>query len=302
MADDLGVHNGDCIIAERFPCLGFKSLRIQRVRVTDDVQCKYVIRVSGNSLVSQNLDFDGDVLFLMSFKTEAANSLLLKEFQSPNTTRMQYILESNAAKVPCVGTTNLEDIKIKTFSTLTPQRQAEIVGSLTGLKRGTGAIVALSYNVMRIIESNVGFRDKEVNLAFEVIMDKVANSVFGQKHDGVSLEDRCKEAICTANLSEMLDMGFPTIGSQKLCDIIRLEAESLGVSNLEKHFAKHIEEGKSNIVNVIIRQKHKFYFATRSNLDPMRLLQHIETEPTDLTSHLWNRNLRIKETNDLSTM
>lgn len=300
MAKDLNVVDGGYVIAERFPCLGFKSLRIQRVRVTDDEQCRYVIRVSGNSLVSQNLDFDGDVLFLMSFQTEEANQCLEKEFAEPNTLRLQYIQEANASKEPCVASASLDTINISSFSTLTADKQAEIVGNLTGTKRGTGTTVALSYNVMRIIENNVGFEDKETNLALEVIMDKVANSVFGQKHAGVSLEDRCKEAICTANINQMLDMGFPEAGSRRLCDIIRKEAESLGVDNLDKHYRDHLETGRSNIINVIIRKKHKFYFATRSSLEPVRLLQYLEAPPTDLTSHLWKRSLDLKEKNDLS--
>jgi len=63
MARDLKVQTGDYILVERFPCLGFMSTRIQRVVVTDDPECKYVIRVSNNSLVSMNLDFDGDVIY-----------------------------------------------------------------------------------------------------------------------------------------------------------------------------------------------------------------------------------------------
>lgn len=303
MAEDLNVANGGYVIAERFPCLGFKSLRIQRVRVTDDPQCKYAIRVSGNSLVSQNLDFDGDVLFLMSFQTEEANTCLAEEFSAPNQLRLAYIQESNATKTPCTQSATLDSIKIQSFPHLTAERQAEIVGALTGLKRSTGTIVALSYNVMRIIESNVGFEDKETNLALEVIMDKVANSVFGQKHEGVSLEDKCKEAICTANLKMMLEMGFPKEGSVRLCEIIQKEASSLGIDDLQRHFRNHLEKGRSNVINVIIRKKHRFYFATRSNLGPARLLGYLTGPPTDLTSHLWHRSLRLKErANELSAV
>jgi hypothetical protein len=192
----------------------------------------------------------------------------------------------------------LDTVNIKSFDILTAEKQAEIVGALTGLKRGTGAIVALSYNMMRIIENNVGFEDKETNLALEVIMDTVANSVFGQKHAGVSLEDKCKEAVCTANIKQMLEMGFPEVGSRRLCGIIRKEASSLGIENLDRHYKNHLTKGRSNVINVIIRKKHRFYFATRSNLEPVRLLQYIESPPSDLTSHLWERSLRLKEKTD----
>lgn len=295
MAEDLQVSSGDHLIVERFPCLGFKSLRIQRVQVTNDPQCRFVIRVSGNSLVSQNLDFDGDVLFLMAFNTPEAQQALAQEYAAPDAQRKMYLDEANAQKVPCTQSADLDSINITSFPTLTAERQVEIVSSLTGVKRGTGAVVALAYNLMRIIEGCVGYNDKDTNLAMEVIMDKVANSVFEQKHAGESLEERCKEAICTANLREMLAMGFPETGSKRLCQIIREEAQGVGVTNLESHYRSHQKRGHSNIVNLIVRKKRKFYFATRANLSPVRLLEHLDSEPTDLTSHLWHRSLRMKE-------
>jgi hypothetical protein len=56
MARELMVSDGDVILAERFPCLGFVSVRPQYVKVTQDPMCKYTVRVSGNSLNSMNLD------------------------------------------------------------------------------------------------------------------------------------------------------------------------------------------------------------------------------------------------------
>jgi len=295
MACDLRVKDGDYIIAERFPCLGFKSLRIQRVRVTDDPQCRYVIRVSGNSLVSQNLDFDGDVLFLMSFHTRKAKQALALEFHVPDALRKKYIDEANNKKQPITAGSSLNDVSMSVFPDLTAERQAEIVGGLTGIKRGTGTIVAMAYNLMRIIEGNIGYADKETNLAMEVILDTVANSVFGQKHEGKSLESSCKKAICTANLEMMNEMGFPAEGSRRLCELIRQEAKSVGVTDLDQNFRNHLTKGYSSIINLIVRKKHRFYFATRSNLNPVRLLEHIEAEPTDLTSHLWRRSLKLLE-------
>lgn len=295
MADDLGIKDGDYVIAERFPCLGFKSLRIQKVRVTNDPQCRYVIRVSGNSLVSQNLDFDGDVLFLMSFHTEAARETLEKEFHNPEPLRIQYIEEANNAKLPKTMAIKLEEIGLVTFDPLTPEWQAQIVADLTGVKRGTGTAVALAYNLMRIIEGSVGYKDKETNLALEVILDTVANSVFSQKHAGESLEQRCKRAVCLADFGDMMEMGFPKRGSQKLCEIIKTEAAKVGVNDLAGHFENHLKRGRSNIINLIVRSKHKVYFATRSNLHPIRLLEHLDSPPTDLVSHLWHKVMKGKE-------
>jgi hypothetical protein len=293
MAEGLGVKTGDFVIAERFPCLGFKSLRIQRVAVTDDPQCKYVIRVSGNSLVSQNLDFDGDVLFLMSFKTKEARAALEREFVFPGDLRKRYILEANETKKPQTKPISLTELELETFDPLTKDVQAEIVGDLTGIKRGTGTAVALAYNLMRIIEGNVGYEDRDTNLAIEVILDKVANSVFSQKHFGESLEDKCRAAICQADVSAMLKMGFPETGSRRLCEVVRKEARALGIQDLSTHFHNHLTKGTSNIINLIVRKKHKVYFATRSNLDPVRLLQHLDAPATDLVSHLWQRSAQV---------
>ena len=303
MAENLAVKTGDIVIAERFPCLGFQSLRMQRVRVTDDPACRFVIRVSGNSLVSQGLDFDGDVIFLMSFHTEAAKELLQKEYLAPDASRIGYIRAANATKVPCTKPVNITDIGLSSFNPLNAEEQAEIVVNLTGVKRGTGTVVALAYNTMRIIEGNVGFDDRETNLAMEVIMDKVANSVFAKKHAGVSLEDRCKAAICTANLKELLAMGFPAEGSERLCEIIRKEAEGVGVNDLQRHYSSHLKRGRSSIVNVIVKKKRRFYFATRSNLSPVRLRQHLDTASVDLTSYLWHRALnKRRESNAVSIL
>lgn len=291
MAKNLNVTDGDLVIVERFPCLGFKSLRIQRVKVTDDRNCRYVVRVSGNSLVSQNLDFDGDVLFLMSFQTQEAKDLIAKEFENPNKLRLSYIEEANEAKVPRTQEMNLDDYNIEVFPELTPEKQAEIVSSLTGVKRGTGTAVSLAYNLMRIIEGSVGFEDKKTNLALEVILDKVANSVFSQKHAGESLEKRCKRAVCLADYEDMIKMGFPKEGSASLCSIIRTKAQEAGVTNLKKHFDDHLKKGTSNVINLIVREKHKVYFATRSNLHPIKLLSNLDSEPTDLVSQLWHATM-----------
>jgi hypothetical protein len=78
MADFLRIKDGDVGAVERFPCLGFMSVRPQKVTVTDDPMCKYTIRASGNSLVSTNLDFDGDVIYLASFHTPEAKLVLMR--------------------------------------------------------------------------------------------------------------------------------------------------------------------------------------------------------------------------------
>jgi hypothetical protein len=289
MAQTLGVKTGDYILAERFPCLGFMSLRVQRVRVSSDPQCRYVIRVSGNSLVSQNLDFDGDVLFLLSFHTPGAKEVLERDFHNPEPERQKFIDANAVFKQPIIGPLDMPNLRIERFPILTKDRQAEIVADLTGVKRGTGAIVALSYNVMRIVEGRVSAAEVSTNVAIEVILDRVANSVFSRKHAGVSLADKSKEAICLADLKSMLEMGFPENGSSRLCEIVRQEAAELGVSDLKAHYEKHLTENTSNIISKIIRSNHRLYYATRSkHMDPVRLLEHLERPGNDLCVALFN--------------
>jgi hypothetical protein len=91
-----------------------------------------------------------------------------------------------------------------------------------------------------------------------------------------SLEHLCKEAICLADYNLMVAMGFPEVASKRLCAIIISKAKDLRIKDLKAHFKRHLEENKSNIINVIIREKHKVYFATRSNLHPIILLEHLE--------------------------
>lgn len=191
MAKDLGVSHGDCVLVERFPCLGFMSLRPQRVWVTNDPNCRYVIRVSGNSLASLALDFDGDVLFLMAFRTEGANVELEYELLSPNEITAPYINEASNKKVPITEPTSLGAL-VKTslkngqppmsFAVATADVHVAITKALAGIKTGTGSVVSLGYNVTRLVEGETRYDDTDISAGIEVILDKVANSVFGSKH------------------------------------------------------------------------------------------------------------------------
>lgn len=105
-----------------------------------------------------------------------------------------------------------------------------------------------------------------------------------------SLEKLCKEAICTADINLMLAMGFPEETSLKICDIIKEEAKSLGINNLDEHYEKSLR-GRSNIINTIVRRKHKVYFATRANLHPLIALEHFESEANDICSIMFRRSI-----------
>lgn len=208
MALDLGVSTGDYVLVERFPCLGFMSVRVQKVQVTDNPASRFVIRVSGSSLASQALDFDGDTLYVLSFKNRASNEELEYHFRFPNETIAKFIKESSDKKKPCVRELNLDDycgLSLKngqppmSFAELTRDVQAEIAKTLIGIKMNTGSVVALGYNMMRIIEKNVGYEDVETSAEAEVILDSISNSVFGSKHKVVKLlESLAQEGVVDA--------------------------------------------------------------------------------------------------------
>lgn len=199
MARDLRVRHGDFVLVERFPCLGFMSVRVQKVFVTNDSNCKYVVRVSKGSLNSTNLDFDGDTLFISSFHTPEAKAELEYEFRFPNKETEIYIEEAYKSKQPRVAEASIESFCSKslrngqppmTFAELTPEVQAEIVGMLAGIKLGTGTVVALGYNLSRILEGEISYEDSKINAQTEVILDRVANSVFGSKHKVTALLEK----------------------------------------------------------------------------------------------------------------
>jgi hypothetical protein len=112
-----------------------------------------------------------------------------------------------------------------------------------------------------------------------------------------SLESLCKEAICCADLNLMLAMDFPEEASKKLCEIISLEASDIGIEDLRKHYLRCLKEKKSNIINTIVRRKHKIYFASRSNLHPIRLLEHLRAAPNDICAYMFKTSIGLAETN-----
>lgn len=286
MAKSLEVKTGDVVLAERFPCLGFVSVRPQYVRVTDDPLCRYVIRVSGNSLVSQNLDFDGDTLFLASFKTPKAIEELHREMRTPNPVCDREIKRINARKIPEIRELNLDDYQLRTFPKPTVKEHAEIVRKATGVKSHTGPVIALAYNLMRIVEAHVPYDDVEQHVALEILLDFLGNTVFSQKHGIKSLQEEATDAICVADVDRMVELGFERKPSETLCNLIRKEAASIGTRDLKSYHEFIKARGGSKIINKIVRLKHRVYFATRAKLGPIRLLEHLVERPNDLPSEI----------------
>lgn len=288
MAKILNVNDGDIVIAERFPCLGFMSVRPQKIRITDDPMCKYVIRASGNSLVSQNLDFDGDVLYLAAFHTPEAKAALVREWTNPNITYYKEIQKLNERKgAPHIEEYRLRDFNIKPFDTLTYEEHANIVEKNTGVKAQTGPVIALTYNIMRIVENSEMAKDHKMKVAVEMFLEKAAQSVFEQKHGGKSLYEIVIDGICTANVEMLVEVGFKRGTTEKLCALITTRANGLGIFDLIKHHDKAKKNGGSNIVSTIVRAQNRIYFASRAQLEGIALLKALESPATDIPSKMY---------------
>jgi len=286
MAKDLKAKTGDIVIVERFPCLGFMSIRPQYVKVTKDPQCKYVIRASNNSLVSMNLDFDGDTLFLASFHTPQAKEALAKEMKTPNKECEDIIEEMNRRKIPQTKEMTLNDLEIRSFNRPTNEEHAELVRKATGVKSHTGPVIALAYNLMRIVEKNVPYENIKEHVNIEVLLDFLGNTVFKQKHGIKSLQEEATDAICTADVDKMASLGFDRDPSLLLCNLIIREAAKIGVVDLVKYHRNAKENGGSKIINTIVRIHNKIYFASRAKLGPFSLLAHLESDPVDMPSYM----------------
>jgi len=294
MANQLKVKTGDIVLVERFPCLGFMSIRPQKVQVTDDPLCKYVIRVSGNSLVSLSLDFDGDTLFLASFHTAEAKEVLRKEFNNPNKVCIDAINKMNSKKVPQLKEMTFDDFNICYFPKPDNEEHAELVRKATGVKSHTGPVIALAYNLMRIVERNIPYSKTEEHAHLELLLDFLGNTVFKQKHGIKSLQEEATDAICVADVDAMVSLGFERRPSELLCNLIRQEAAKLGITDLKEFHMRAKARGGSKIINFIVRMRNKVYFATRASLGPFSLLTHLQDDAADLPSFMLKRLLRTQ--------
>jgi len=288
MAAHLQVKQGDVVIVERFPCLGFMSVRPQKVRITKDEMSRYTIRVSGNCLCSLGLDFDGDVIYLASFHTPEARNMLRKEWDSPNKECYDIICQlNNKSGQPQVKMLTLDDYSIDRFEALTAETHGNIVRLVTGVKSHTGPVIALAYNLMRILENSTVCDDQATNIAAEYFLDRVGNTVFQQKH-GIekSLHAVVTDAICTGNVEALVKEGFDRGTSQTIVNVIVEKARAIGVSNLAQYHAKAKENGWSNVINRIVRQQNKIYYASRANLEATELIDHLEAPAVDIPSKI----------------
>ena len=72
------------------------------------------------------------------------------------------------------------------------------------------------------------------------------------------------EGICKADVEALVEVGFNRGTTEKLCGLIRERATTYGVHDLVEHYEKAKRNGASNIINIIVRNENKIYFASRS--------------------------------------
>ena len=288
MAAKVKVKTGDVVLVERFPCLGFMSIRPQKVKVTDDEMCRYTIRASGNSLCSMGLDFDGDVIYISSFHTNSAKELLKKEFDKPNELCYTEIMKlNNKMGVPRSKEFTLQDYGITGFGDLTTEGHATVVDNAMGPKSFTGPVIALVYCLMRAIENSEYRDDKAIQAGVEVFLDRVGNSVFKMKHGTQSFHEIVTDSICEGDLDRLVENGFDRKISEVICHVIKTKAEGHGVYDLIKHHMDAKENGSSNIISKIVRTENLAYFVSRSSIEALKALNFLEQEPVDIPSEVY---------------
>ena len=291
MAKTLNVREGDVVLVERFPCLGFMSIRPQKVTITNDSSCKFTIRASGNSLGSLTLDFDGDVIYLASFHSDSAKKALINEWENPNKYCIKHINHFNKKMgTPRTKEMLLSDYNITSFKPLTSETHAVIVGKLTGIKSYTGPIVALAYNLLRIMENTPVEHTCETKASIEVFIDTVANSVFKQKHGKKSLHKIVIDAICTADVEMLIKEGFDSTISKIICDTIKDKAKKRNIKSLTYYHEQAKKGGRANIINRIVREENKLYFTSRSVLDILAVIKNTtKCSVVDIPSNIFSK-------------
>jgi hypothetical protein len=110
--------------------------------------------------------------------------------------------------------------------------------------------------------------------------------VFKQKHGVKSLHDIVIDAICSGDVNTLADNGFKRSTSTIICNCIAEKARQLGVHDLRSYHEWAKKNGTSSIVNRIVREQNKIYFASRAKLEACALLYHLEQPAVDVPSKM----------------
>lgn len=273
----LSVSDGDVAIFERFPCLGITTITTAMVKVTDDPQCRYTIRVGGNDFGGAGLDFDGDTIYLISLHTAEAKKALREAHLRPHRLCRQVEYKHNLHMgIPEFVEMSLQDYKLGMFKDLTAETNAKFIEMLTSVKAKTGAATAFGYNMLRLTERLI-FDKRGFNILPDLMstIDKTINSIMKQKHGFESNDDDIKRAICTCDVDFLIKFGMSADAANYLTETIKTKAfELLGVmpSELVADYEAAEERGSGNIVNRIVQANHPMYFASRAKVDADMLL------------------------------
>ena len=294
MADILKVTDGDVVMMERFPCLGFMSLRPQYVKVTEDEIDRYVIYANGQDLGSTGLDFDGDTLYIYAFHTEAAKALLKKALteDTPFTRSIEKL--NNVKGAPAIITKNWQELGYNPLPPMSAEKHDTVIRKMIGVKADTGPVINLVYNLFRLVEtSKIKFTD-QLRADLGEFMEKAGQSVFEQKHgSNYSLCHIVKEGIYSGNEALLIKEGFnPTI-TKLLCDTVKAMAATIGVPDIGGAYYQKNKK-KFDIVSKIISIYNSFYVVSRRSMpDALKISNELnDVKIIDLPSYLYVNSVK----------
>lgn len=288
-----GLVDGDVAILLRYPTFGFMSLRPAHVKTTEDPLYRYVIRVAGGSFGSTNLDHDGDQVHVLGVQSELAREEIRKDLEKSSGLCYKLTEELNIkyAGLPIMKGRRLDQYGLKSFGKLTIEQHQEVISKLAGVKANTGPVVAFCYSLMRLFEASEYAQNQKLNLKVEALLDKVGNSVFSQKHMGVSLHEIVTDAICELDRTTMVDNGFDPETVDVLFDVLQKTALQCGVSQDLASYHRFLKEvgSSSNIVSKCTRMNHKLYTTSRRRSTVEEILQVVDEAVVDLPSRLFDK-------------
>ncbi len=155
----------------------------------------------------------------------------------------------------------------------------------------------MAYNLMRIMENSGVELTNAQQAGIEMFVEKTGQSVFEQKHGGVSLCEIVLEAVCTGDINTLVNEGYDPEVTSLICQTITNKAKNLGINDLKDYHYKIGIMG-SNVVNRIVKTENKVYFASRAALDTYSLLECLSAPVVDLPSRIFALTMSGKYNNE----